>query len=195
MTEGLTHTHTHTHTHIHTHTHTHTHIIYLLLFSCSVMSDFLRPHKLQHARLPCPSPSPGAFSYSCPLSQWCHVTISSAVSPLSSCPQSSPASRSFLMSWLFASSGQSIGASASTSILPMNIQDWFPLGLTGSVALHSQESSLTTQFENIKSWALSLLYGPTLTSIHDYCNNHRFDYMVLCQQSDVYFSICCLGLS
>ena len=101
------------------------------VFSHSVMSDSLRPHGLQHIRPPCPSPTPGAYSNSCPSSQWCHPNISSSVIPFSSCLQSFPASGSFPMSQLFASSGQNIGASASTSVLPVNIQDWFPLGLTG----------------------------------------------------------------
>ena len=92
-------------------------------FSCSVMSDSLRPHGLQHARLPCPSPTPRVYSNSCPLSRWCHPIISSPVVPFSSCPQSFPASRSFLMSQLFTSGGQSFGVSASASVLPMNIQD------------------------------------------------------------------------
>ena len=97
-------------------------------FSSSVMSDSLRPHGLQHARLPCPSSTPRAYSKSCPLSRWCHPTISSSVVPFSSCLQSFPASGSFQMSHLFTSGGQSIGDSASASVLPMNIQDWFPLG-------------------------------------------------------------------
>ena len=97
----------------------------LLLFSHSVMSDSLQSHGLQHARLSCPSPSPGACSNSCPSSRWCHSTISSSVIPFSSCLQPFPASWSFLMSRLFASGGQSIGVSASASVLPMNIQDWF----------------------------------------------------------------------
>jgi len=109
--------------------------ILLLLFSHSVVSDSLWPHGLQHARLPCPSPSPGACSNLCPLSWWCHTTILSSVIPFSSCLQSFPASGSFLMNWLFASGGQSIGTSASASVLPMNIQVWFPLGLTGLVSL------------------------------------------------------------
>ena len=100
----------------------------LLLFSCSVVSYSLRPHELQHARLPCPS-SPGACSNLCPLSKWCHPTTSSSVVPFSSCLQSFPASGSFQMRQFFASGGQSIGVSASVSVLPMNIQDWFPLGL------------------------------------------------------------------
>ena len=98
--------------------------------SRSAMSDSLRPHGLQHTRLPCPSLTPGAYSDSGPLSWWCHPAISSSVAPFSSCLQSFPASGSFPMSWLFTSGGQSIGASASASVLAMNIQDWFRLGLT-----------------------------------------------------------------
>ena len=111
----------------------------LLLFSRSVVSDSLWTHVLQCARLPCPSPSPRAFSNSCPLSRWCHPAISSSVVPFSSCPQSFPASGSFLMSRLFASGGQSIGASALASVLPMNSQGWFPLGWTGWISLLSKE--------------------------------------------------------
>ena len=99
------------------------------------MSDALWPHGLQHARFPCPSPSPGVYSNSCPLSWWCPPTISS---PFTSCLQSLPASGSFPVSQLFASSSQSIGASASASVLPVNIQDWFPLGLTGLISLQSR---------------------------------------------------------
>ena len=102
------------------------------------MSDSLWPHGLQHARLPCPSLSPGVWSNSCSLSWWCHPTISSSVIPFSSCSQSFPASESFPMSQLFTSSGHSIGASASASVLPMNIQGWFPLGFTGSISLLSK---------------------------------------------------------
>ena len=136
----------------------------LLLFSCSVVSNSLRPHELQHARLPYPSPSPRAFSNSCPLSRECHLTISFSVDPFSSCLQSFPTSGSFPMSWLFASGGQSIGASS--SVLPMNIQDWFPLGLTGWISLQSK--GLSRVFSNTTAqkhqfFALSLLYGPTLT--------------------------------
>ena len=106
---------------------------------CSVVrSDSLQPHGLQHARLPCPSPTPGAYSNSCPSSQWCQPIISSSVLPFS-CLQSFPASGSFPMSWLFASSGgQSIGVSGSASVLPVNIQDWLPLGLTGLFSLQSK---------------------------------------------------------
>ena len=98
------------------------------MFSRSVVSNSLWPHELQHARPPCPSPTPGVHSNSCPLSWWCHPTISSSVVPFSSCPQSFPASGCFQMSQLFASGNQSIGVSASTSVLPMNTRDWSPLG-------------------------------------------------------------------
>ena len=96
--------------------------------NCSVISDSLRPQESQHARPPCPSPTPGVDSNSCPSSRWCHLVISSSVVPFSSCPQSLPASGSFPMSQLFASGGQSIGVSASASVLPMNTQDWSPPG-------------------------------------------------------------------
>ena len=135
------------------------------------MSDSLWPQGLQYARLPCPSLSPGVCSNSCALSQWCHPTISSSVTPFCSCRQSFPASGSFPMSWLFAWGGQSIGASASKLVLPMNIQDWLPLGLTGLISLLSKELSRIfskPQFKSINSLALSLLYGPTLTSVCDY---------------------------
>ena len=107
-------------------------------FSRSVVSDSLRPHELQHARPPCPSPTPGVRPNPCPSSQWCHPIISSSVVPFSSCPQSFPASRSFQMSQLFTSGGQSIGVSASASVLPMNTQDWSPLGWTGWISLQSK---------------------------------------------------------
>ena len=106
-----------------------------MLFSRSVMANSLQPHEPQHARPPCPSPTPGVHPNPCPLSRWCHPTISSSVIPFSSCLQCCPTSGSFLMSQLLASGGQSIGASASASVLPMNIQDWFPLGLTGLISL------------------------------------------------------------
>ena len=104
-------------------------------FSRSVVSNFLRPCGLQHARLPCPSPTSGAYSNSRPLSQWCHPTISSFVIPFSFCLQSFPASGSFPMSQFFASGGQSMGVSASASVLSMNIQDWSPLGWSGWISL------------------------------------------------------------
>ena len=139
-------------------------------FSRSVVSNSLRPHGLQHARLPCPSPTPRAYSHSCPLSQSCHPTISSSVVPFSTCLQSFPASGSFPMSLFIASGGQSMGVSASALVLPMNIQDWSPLGWTGWLSLQSkgsQESSPTPQFKSINSSALSFLYSPTFTSIHN----------------------------
>ena len=119
-------------------------------FSCSVMSDSLWPHGLQQAKLPCPSPTPGACSNSCPLSQWCHPTILTSFIPFSSCPQSFPASETFLMSRLFASNGQSIGASVLASVLPMNIQGWFPLGLTGLISLQSK--GLSKVFSSTRIW-------------------------------------------
>ena len=151
------------------------------------MSDSLRPRGLQHTRLLCPLLSPKVCPNSSPLSQWCHPTISS-YQPISSCPQSFPASGSFPKSWLFASGGQSIGGSPSASALPMNIQGWFLwdcLVWFPCCPRDSQESSPTTQFKSINSSALSLLYGSTLTSIHDYWKNHGFDYMNLCWQSNV----------
>ena len=117
--------------------------VLLLLFSCSVVSDSMQPYGLQHARLPRPSLPPGASSNLCPLSQWCHPTISSSVLPFSSCLKSSPVSESFPVSWrLFVSGGQSIGASASSSVLPMSIQGWFPLGLAGLISLLSKHRSV-----------------------------------------------------
>ena len=109
-----------------------------LLFSRSVLFESLRPHGLQHARPPCPSPTSRVYSNSCPFSQWCHPSISSSVVPFSSRFQSFPASGSFPMSRLFTSDGQSIGASGSASVLPMIIQGWFPLGLTGLISLLSK---------------------------------------------------------
>ena len=140
------------------------------------MSNSLQPHEPQHARPSCQSAVPRDHPNLCPSSWWCHPTISSSVVPFSSCPQSIPASGSFQMSQLFASGGQSIGVAASTSVLSMNTQDWFPLTelalneLAGSPCSprDSQESSPTPQFKSINSSALSLLYSPTLTSIHDH---------------------------
>ena len=114
-------------------------------FSHSVMSDSLQLHELQHNRPPCPSPTPGVFSNSCPLSQWCHPTVSSFVVPFSSCPQSFPASF-FQMSEFFPSGDQSIGDSSSASVLPINIQDWSPLGWTGWISL--QFKGLSRVFSN-----------------------------------------------
>ena len=115
-------------------------------FSCSVVSDSLPPHELQHARPPCPSPAAGVDPNPYPSSWWCHPTISSSVIPFSSCPHSFPASGSFQMSQLFASGGQSIGVSASASVLQMNIQDLFPLGWTGWSSLQSK--GLSRVFSN-----------------------------------------------
>ena len=138
----------------------------------------LQPHESQHARPPCPSPTPGVYSNSCPLSQWCHPAISSSVIPFSSCPQSLPASGSFPTSQLFTWGGQSIVVSASTSVLPMNTQDWSPLdGLLRSSCSprDSQESSPTPWFKNINFLALSFLHSPTLICIHDHWKNHSLD--------------------
>ena len=122
----------------------------------------------------------------CPLSRWCHPTISSSVVPFSSCPQSFPASGSFQMSQLFTSGGQSIGVSAWKSVLPINTQDWSPLGWTRWIFLQSKgHSSPTPQFKSINSSALSFLYSPTLTSIHDHWKNHSLDLTDLCWQTNV----------
>ena len=130
-------------------------------FSHSVMSNSLRPHGLQHSRLPCPSPTPGAYSNSGPSSQWWHPIITSSVVPFSSHLQSFPASGSFPMNQFFTSGGQSIGVSASASVLPMNIWDWFPSGLTGLISLKSKEllrvfSNTTVQKLQFFSTQLSL---------------------------------------
>ena len=130
-------------------------------FNRSVMSDCLQPHGLQHSRPPCPSPTPRVYSNSCPLSQWCHPVISSSVIPFSSHLQSCPASGSFQMSQFFSLGGQSIGVSALTSVLPMNIQNWFPLGWTGWVSLQSRGlsrvfSSTTVQKHQFFGTQLSL---------------------------------------
>ena len=157
------------------------------------MSDSLRPHESQHARPPCPSPTPGIHSNSCPSSRWCHPTISPSIVPLS-CPQSLPASGSFPMSQLFAWGAQNIGVSASASVLPMNTQDWCPLVWTGCISLQSKGLSRilsNTTVQSINSLVLSLFYGPRLTSTHDYQRNHSFYYMDLCQQNmSSYQAIC-----
>ena len=154
------------------------------------MSESLWTHGPQHARLPLSTTISWTCSHSCPLSQWCHPTVSSpmpssSAAPFSFCPQSFSASGSFPVSWLFSSGGQN-RASASASVLPVNIQGWFPLGLTGLISLQSEGlSRVSSKFESINSLALSLLYGLTLTSVHDCWKHHSFDYMNLCQQSDV----------
>ena len=143
-------------------------IILMSLLSYWVVSGSLQSHELKHARLPCPSPSSQACSDLCPLSQWCHPTISSSVVPFS-CLPSFPASGSFPRSRLSASGGQSIGASV--LVFPMNIQDWFPLWLTGLISLQFKGLSRVfsnTTVQSISSSVLGFLYGPTVTSIHDY---------------------------
>ena len=155
-------------------------------FSGSVMST-LPPHGLYHARIPCLSPTLGACSNLSPSSWWCHPTVSLSVIPFSSCLHSFPASGSFPMSQFFPSGGQSIGVLASAPVLPVDLQDWFPLGLVGPLCSPraSPESCPTLQFKSINSSVLSFLYGPRLTYIHAYWKNHSFDYMDLCQQSNV----------
>ena len=123
-------------------------------FSCSIMSDSLQPHEPQHARPSCPSPTPGVHPNPCPSSQWCHPTISSSVVPLSSCSQSFPASGSFPVSQFFESGGQSIGVSASTSVLPMNTQDWSTLRWTGWISL--------------QSWGLPRVFSNTTVQKHQF---------------------------
>ena len=144
------------------------------------------PLQFTHVRLfvtpwtaPCPSPTPRACPNSCPSSRWCHSTISSSLIPFSSCLQSFPASGSFPISQFFAPGGQSIGVSASASVFPMNIQGWFPLGLTDLSPWSprdSQESSPAPQVKSMTTLVLSFLYSPNLISIHDYWKNHSFDY-------------------
>ena len=170
-----------------------------LLFSRLVVSNSMQPYGQQHTRPPCPSPSPRACSNSCPLSRWCHPTISSSVAPFSSCFQSFPASGSFLLSQLFVSGDQSIGASASASVLPMNIQDWFSLGLTGLMSLLSK--------------GLSRVFSNTTVQRHQFCsvqpslwsNSHIHTWLLekniaLTRWTFVgkvmsLLLICCLGLS
>ena len=164
------------------------HSISSVQFSHSAVSDTLQPLGLQHTRLLCPSPTFGACSNSCALSQWCHPNISSSVIPFSSCLQSFPASGSFTMNQFFASGSQSIGVSASASVLPMNIRDWFPLGWTGWISLQSKE--LSRVFSNItvqkhQFFSTQFLYDPALTSIHVYWKNHSFDDTDICWQSNV----------
>ena len=156
-------------------------------FSHSVMSDSLRPHELQHARPPCPSPTPGVYSNSCPLSQWCHPTISSVI-PFSSCPQSLPESGSFPMSQLFASGGQSIGVSGLASVLPMKAQNWSPSEWTGWISLQSRGLSRvfcnTTVQKHQFFGALLSLWSES--HIHTWLlKNHSFEYTDPCRQSNV----------
>jgi len=147
-------------------------------FSRSVVSDSLRPHESQNARPPCPSPTPRVHSNSCPSSQWCHPAISSSVIPFSSCPQSLPASGSFPMSQLFTSRGQSIRVSASASVLPMNTQDWSPLGWTGWISLQSKGLSRVfsnTTVQKHQFFGTQLSSQSNFTYIHDHWKNHSLD--------------------
>ena len=168
------------------------------MFSCSVMSDFLWSHGQQQARLPCSSLSPGVCSNSRALCWWCHSTISSSAVPFSFCPQTFRVSGSFPVSQLFASSSQKLNFNF--SIRPSNeypgfisFKDWL---VWSCHPRDSKESSPALKFESINSSVLSLLYGPTPTSVHDYWKNHSFNYMDLCWQSDVSaFLIHFLGLS
>ena len=158
------------------------------------MSDSLQPHGLQHARLPCPSLSPWDCLNSC---HWINnvIQLSHSVTSISSGPQSFRASGSIPMKQLFSKSGQSIGASILAPVLPMNIQVWFLLELTGSISLlskDSQNSSQAPEFESVNSSVLSHFHDSTLTSMYDYWKNHSFDYTYLCWQS---FLIHCLGLT
>ena len=163
-------------------------------FSLPVMSNPLRPHGLQLTRLPCPSPTPGACSNSCPQSRWCHPTISSSAIPFSSCRQFCSASGYFPMSQFFASGGQSIGVSASASVLPMNIQGWFPLVWYPCNPMDSQESSPASRFQSINSLVLNLLYGLS----HLYMTTGKTIVLTrwtLLTKWRLCFLICCLGWS
>ena len=168
-----------------------------MLFSHPVMSDPLWPCGLQQARLPCPSPSPGVCPSSCPLHRWCHSASSSSGTLFSFCPQSFPASGTFPHELMFISGDQNSGALASASVLPMNIQNWFPLGLTGLIIL---SRGLSGVFSSTTVWRHQFfgtlpVYSPALTAICDHWEYHNLDYMDLCQQSNVCFSTHCLGLS
>ena len=150
------------------------------------MSHSLRPYGLHHGLPGLPVHHQLPRVYSCPLSQWCHPAISSSVVPFSSCLQTSGASGSFHLSQCFASGGQSIGVSALASVLPMNNQDWFPLGWTGSISLQSKGLSRVfsnTTVQKYQFFSARLSYSPTLTSIHDHWKNHSFDYTDLCGKS------------
>ena len=167
---------------------------------CSVtMSHFLQPHGLQHIRLPCSSLSPWVCSNSRSLSRWLHPAISFSVTPFFSCPQFSPASGFFPMSLSLGIKWPKYWSFSFRSVLSMNIQGWFPLGLTALISLLSKGLSRvfsSTQFESINSSLLSFFYGPTLTSTHDYWKHHSFDYMdKVMAKWCLCFLICCLGLS
>ena len=151
------------------------------------MSESLQLHELQHARLSCPSLSPGVWANSCPLNQWCHTVVASSVALLSSCPQSFPAPGSFLVSQFFASGVQSIG-SPSASIFPTNILGQFSLGVTGLISLLSK--GLSRVFSSTTIWKHQFFrtqpfYDPILTSLYEYWINYSFGYMDICWQNDV----------
>ena len=150
------------------------------------MSNPLRPHGLQHTRPPCSSPTPRGYSNSCPLSQWCHPTISSSVTPFFSCLQSFPESGSFPVSQLIASGGQSIGASV--LVIPMNIQDWFPLGLTGWISLQSKGLWRVIAITTVQKYQFFSAQPSVWSNSHIHTwlleKNHSFDYMGICQQND-----------
>ena len=151
--------------------------VWSVQFSCSVMSDSLWPHGLQHTSPPCPSPTPGVYPNSCPLSQWCHPTISSSIIPFSSCPQSFPALWSFKMSQLFASGGQSIGVSPLASVFPINTQDSSPLGYNGWISLLSKGLSrvfFNTTVQKHQFFGAQLIVQLS-TSINVYWKNHSLD--------------------
>ena len=156
-------------------------LISLLLFNWSIMSDSLWLHGLQHARLLCPPLSPRAYSNSCALSRWCYLTFH-LCHLLSFCLQSFPASGSFPVSWLFSQGGQSIRVSTSVTVILMNIQSWFSLGLTGLISLQSKRLK-----SNLKAVVLpcSAFFMDHLSHTCDYWKNHSFDYMDLCKHSDV----------
>ena len=144
----------------------HCFVLLLLLFSRQVVSDYSWPHGLQHARRPCPSPSPGVCPSSCPLNQWCQLTISFSATPFSSCPQSFPASESFPVSQLCESGGQSIGASAWESVLPMSIQGWFPLGLPGLISLQFKGLSGVLPSTTVRKHEFFSVYPSLWSSSH-----------------------------
>ena len=158
------------------------------VFTRSVMSNSLQPHEPQHTRPPCPSPTPRVYPNSCPLSQWCHPTISSSVVPFSSCPQSFPTSGSFQKNQLFTSGGQRLGVSASTSVLPINVQDWSPLRWTGWISLLSEGLSSLLQHHSSKASILQCSAFFIVQLSHPYITTGKiiaFYYTDLCWQRSV----------
>ena len=162
----------------------------LLFFSCSVLSNSLRPHGLHYAMLPCHSPSPGACSNSCTLSRWCSRTISSSGIPCSPCLQSFSAARSFLISWLFASGGQSVDAFASASVLPVNIQSWSPCSLQGTLMSLSQHHSSKASILQCSAFFMVQLSHPYITTGKTIALTRQIGKVM-----SLGFLICCLGLS